>query len=64
MPSSTTHETFRRIAARAADAQQSGRLAADCPVGEALRAVDLRECGVRSRVGANGDPWSALLTTR
>jgi ribosomal protein L11 methyltransferase len=33
-------------------------------VGAALRAVGLRECGVRSRVDANGDPWSALLTTR
>jgi ribosomal protein L11 methyltransferase len=33
-------------------------------VGEALRAVGLRECGVRSRADANGDLWSALLTTR
>ena len=33
-------------------------------VGEALRAVGLRESGVRSRVDANGDPWSALLTIR
>jgi hypothetical protein len=33
-------------------------------VGEALRAAGLRESGVRSRVDANGDPWSALLTIR
>lgn len=33
-------------------------------VGEALRAVGLRESGVRSRADANGDPWSALLTIR
>jgi len=33
-------------------------------VGEALRAVGLRACGVRSRADANGDPWSALLTIR
>jgi ribosomal protein L11 methyltransferase len=33
-------------------------------VAEALRAVGLHECGVRSRADANGDPWSALLTTR
>jgi ribosomal protein L11 methyltransferase len=33
-------------------------------VSEALRAVGLRESGVRSRADANGDLWSALLTTR
>ena len=33
-------------------------------VGDALRAVGLRESGVRNRSDANGDPWSALLTTR
>jgi len=33
-------------------------------IGEALRAVGLRECGVRSLADENGDPWSALLTTR
>jgi ribosomal protein L11 methyltransferase len=33
-------------------------------VAEALRAVGLRESGVRSRADANGDPWSALLTIR
>jgi len=33
-------------------------------VGEALRAVCLREIGVRSRADANGDSWSALLTIR
>ncbi len=33
-------------------------------VAEALRAVGLREGGVRSRADANGDPWSALLTIR
>jgi ribosomal protein L11 methyltransferase len=33
-------------------------------VREALRAAGLRECGVRSRADANGDFWSALLTTR
>ena len=33
-------------------------------VGEALHAAGLRACGVRSRADANGDPWSALLTTR
>jgi hypothetical protein len=64
MPSSTTHETFRQIAVRAADAEPAERLAALCSVGEALRAVGLRECAARSRVDANGDPWSALLTTR
>jgi hypothetical protein len=64
MPSSTTHETFRQIAVRAADAEQGERLAPDCSVGEVLRAVGLRECGERSRVDADGDPWSALLTTR
>jgi ribosomal protein L11 methyltransferase len=43
----------------------SGLLEIDCEsVGEALRAVGLRESGVRSRADANGDPWSALLTTR
>ena len=31
---------------------------------EALRAVGLRESGVRSRADANGDSWSALLTIR
>lgn len=40
-------------------------LAAECKsVGEALRVAGLRECGVRSRADPNGDPWSALLTTR
>jgi len=34
------------------------------PVAAALRAVGLEPCGVRSRADANGDPWSALLTTR
>ena len=29
MASSTTHETFRQIAVRAADAEQAGRLAAE-----------------------------------
>jgi ribosomal protein L11 methyltransferase len=43
----------------------SGLLATECEsVGEALRAVSLRESGVRSRADANGDPWSALLTIR
>jgi hypothetical protein len=26
--------------------------------------VGLRECAVRSRADANGDPWSAILTVR
>jgi hypothetical protein len=64
MASSTTQKTFCQIAVRAADAEQAERLAAECSVGEALRAVGLRECGVRSRADMNGDPWSALLTTR
>jgi ribosomal protein L11 methyltransferase len=43
----------------------SGLLEIECEsVGEALRAVGLRESGVRSRADANGDLWSALLTTR
>jgi ribosomal protein L11 methyltransferase len=43
----------------------SGLLEIDCEsVAEALRAVGLRESGVRSRADANGDLWSALLTTR
>jgi ribosomal protein L11 methyltransferase len=43
----------------------SGLLETECEsVGEALRAVGLRESGVRSRADANGDPWSALLTIR
>jgi ribosomal protein L11 methyltransferase len=43
----------------------SGLLETECEsVGEALRAVGLRETGARSRVDANGDSWSALLTTR
>jgi ribosomal protein L11 methyltransferase len=43
----------------------SGLLENECEsVAEALRAVGLRECGVRSRADANGDPWSALLTVR
>jgi ribosomal protein L11 methyltransferase len=43
----------------------SGLLDVECEsVGEALRAVGLIGCGVRSRADANGDSWSALLTTR
>ena len=43
----------------------SGLLEIECEsVGEALRAVGLRESGVRSRADANGDSWSAILTTR
>jgi len=43
----------------------SGLLEAECEsFGEALRAVGLRARGARSREDANGDRWSALLTTR
>ncbi len=59
---------FTAIAARVragGHAVFSGLLAVECEsVGEALRVVGLRECGVRSRADVNGDPWSALLTTR
>jgi ribosomal protein L11 methyltransferase len=59
---------FAAIAARVRTGGQavfSGLLATECEsVAEALLAVGLRESGVRSREDANGDPWSALLTTR
>ncbi len=59
---------FGAIAARLGVGGQavfSGLLEIECEsVGEALRAVGLRESGVRSRADANGDLWSALLTTR
>jgi hypothetical protein len=43
----------------------SGLLETECDsVAGALRAAGLRESGVRTRADANGDPWSALLTTR
>ncbi len=59
---------FRGIAARVrvgGHAVFSGLLEVECEsVGEALRAVGLRECGARSRSDVNGDPWTALLTAR
>ena len=67
MASSATHETFRQIAVRVragGHAVFSGLLEIECEsVGEALRAVGLRE-SARSRAGENGDPWSTLFTTR
>jgi ribosomal protein L11 methyltransferase len=59
---------FAAIAARVragGHAVFSGLLEIECEsVGAALRAVGLRESGVRSRADENGDSWSALLTTR
>jgi hypothetical protein len=59
---------FAAIAARVragGHAVFSGLLEVECAsIGAALRAVGLRESGVRSRADENGDSWSALLTTR
>jgi ribosomal protein L11 methyltransferase len=56
------------IAARVAaggHAVFSGLLEIECEsVGAALREVGFCACGSRSRADANGDLWSALLTTR
>lgn len=78
MASSTTHEAFRQIAVRAADAERADRLAA---VAHAAGATGLEErkreneitpilraptpkSAARSRADENGDPWSAFLTIR
>jgi hypothetical protein len=78
MASSTTHEAFRQIVVRAADAERADRLAAEThavgatgleererenEITPILRAPTLKS-GARSRADRNGDSWSALLTTR
>ncbi len=78
MASSTTHETFRQITVRAADAEQADRLAAEAYAAGAigleerereneitpiLRAPTLKSAA-RGRADRNGDSWSARLPTR
>jgi hypothetical protein len=78
MASSTTHEAFRQIVVRAADAERADRLAAEThavgatgleererenEITPILRAPTLKSAA-RSRADRNGDSWSALLTTR